>query len=218
MEKTVFRPYLGKEILKRYSSKCIYRNRNPQRINVLQVEKFFKAVDSISNNTQIRLAIRFLLILGLRKNELINIRWNWLNSDFTNLTFPSSMAKVPCTIPVPQCLVELLIQHHDETRRQWANAGFQIPSWIFWKPDGTSRWINFTNQTIQKAATAIGLEGNWRPYQLRSSCTLILYELGIPRAHICRLLRYRDRGEMECRIQVTVDQLRASQSRFAALL
>jgi len=211
--KCTTKPYVCASQLKMLSIQSCLGN----TIIATQVNEFFNAVDLISNSSQIRIAIRLMLILGLRISEIVSMRWEWFSADYLNLTLPTSMTSEIYTIPVPYYLVEILASYKDESQRHWALDEREIPPNIFWKSDGTARWIGFTNNTIQKAATEIGLEGTWRPYQLRTSCAGILKEVGIPSHYIYKLMRLRNRETMLSRVVSTHEAIRSSQSRLVDL-
>lgn len=58
-----------------------------------EIREFFKALDGVGTLPQIKLGLRLLLLTMLRKGELLNARWSWVDFEKATLTVPTEFMK-----------------------------------------------------------------------------------------------------------------------------
>jgi integrase len=145
---------------------------------------FLKAVDSITNSSTIRLAIRMMLILGLRLSELTKMRWEWFYPDFSVIRLPVSKAKECRSILIPSSLQKLLLEYQVTWEQDWYDPWRLLPPWVFIDRKGRPGLPGFTHVVIKRAAETIGLHGKFTSYSLRRSCI----EAGLLQFHRAKYL------------------------------
>jgi integrase len=183
-----------------------------------QAVPFLNAVDSLTRSEQVRLAIRIMLLLGLRISEVTGMRWYWFSSDFKSYTPGLTKGKEADALPVPESLANRFREYKEQTRKHWLLTGRPMPQCVFWTDEGSDRSPSFVASTIANAAKAIGLEGSWRPHRLRASCATILAQLGVSAHHIMRLLRHKKLETTLRYVRAALEELRPSQARIADLV
>lgn len=184
-----------------------------QSLLATEVAPFLEAVDTLSTNSQVRLAIRLMLVLGLRVAEVASLRWDMIRSENTLISLTRSTQRCLDWLPVPLFLSEMLTSFREEEVLRWDSAGIPMPPWVFSSPDGNPRFPGAAGPTIQKAANAIGLVGAWTPHHLRISCMVILHQLGVEPLAIRRLLGYQGLRSLIPNLPIPMDVLREVISR-----
>ena len=79
-------------------------------LDSIDISRLLNAVDNYTNNINIKYIIRFLLLTGARRNEVLNSRWQDINLNHKVFTIPLSKSGQSRTIPISKSLEELILQ------------------------------------------------------------------------------------------------------------
>jgi integrase/recombinase XerC len=155
-----------------------------------------------------RTSVRLMLFLGLREDEAITSRWEWL--DRRNLTYAVGDAKNrrARVIPVPQVLLDYIDAHHT---RPAGGKGLLLPA----DEDGNPHGEGLTAGLVERAADAIGIQG-MTPHRVRATFATAHFEQGTPVNQIQALLGHETPATTLGYIVSRPQKLAASQDRLAA--
>jgi integrase len=64
-----------------------------RKLSPAEIRQFFTALDSVGTMPQLRLGLKFILLTLLRKGELLNARWEWVDFEAGTLTVPAEWMK-----------------------------------------------------------------------------------------------------------------------------
>lgn len=133
------------------------RPKEPQRtfLHKEQIHDFLNAVDRTS--LHVKVAVRMQLMLGLRENEALSLRWDAFSHDLSEVNPPGKMGNAP-PLPVPPELREWLLKlPRDRT-------GLVLPA-----ADGSQHRPHFTTKAIKRGSVAVGLAEKLSPHRMRGS-------------------------------------------------
>ena len=169
---------------------------NVATITLSNLKAFLDALDSLKEiPAQVALAIRTMLFMGLRIQEVCEMRWDLFGPNFDRYNPLAHMMTGSTPIPLTLDMANRFQQWKATSESMWTAQGKQVPAWVFWDQNGCQRSKTFTTRWIKVVAAGAGLEGNWYSHRLRCSYAALLSEVGAP-AHIMRrLMRVRTSGE-----------------------
>lgn len=124
-----------------------------------------------------RLAIRLQLLAGLREQEALGLRWNWIDWRRGVYTVGETKSRKVREIPLADELVTLL-------RARWEIQG--RPSFGLVMPDdetGEAHKKGYTARTVRFAGRKVGIVG-LHPHRLRATFATTLWEIGTPLVQI----------------------------------
>lgn len=158
-----------------------------------------------------RTAVRMMLLLGLREDEAINSRWEWLdhhrNKTYTVGDAKNRRARV---IPVPDVLLAYIEQHHTRPKN---GSGLILPA----DDDGNPHREGLTTKCVQAASLAIGISG-MTPHRVRATFATGHFESGTDLNQIQHLLGHENQSTTLGYIVTRHRDLAESQDRLAAIL
>ncbi len=143
---------------------------------------FLEAVDSITQSGMIRLAVRMMLILGLRLREVREMRWSMVSMDCGVIRIIMPTGGTVRYISIPGSLRDLLLDYKETWRQNWIEIGDPMPQWVFADANGNPYLPVATQKVISRAAHAIKLHGLFTTHSLRLSCI----EAGLAQFHSSR--------------------------------
>lgn len=153
-----------------------------------------------------RTAVRMMLFLGLREDEALTARWEWL--DKRNMTYTVGDAKNRRlrTIPVPQVLLDYIEANHKRK-----SSGLILPL-----EKDTPHGEGLTAGLVEKAAAAIKIEG-MTPHRVRATFATAHFEQGTPLNQIQTMLGHENQATTLGYIVSRPQKLAASQDKLAAV-
>lgn len=181
----------------------------PKTIPIMVLSEFgpfLNAVDSITESSTIRLAVRMMLILGLRLSEIMKLTWEMFSPDFCVFILAATKSAKVQHFQVPDSLQDSLLDYKKTWDNNWKGLGHPTPQWLFVDSSGNPHLPRATHEVIQRAADAIGLHGKFTSHSLRRSCI----EAGLPPLHRARFLAViRSRMIINRSIESTLPYVRA---------
>jgi len=173
--------------------------RKPYRVGKLRVQQaprpilsgalapqFLAEIDR-ARNPHVHLAVRLMLGLGLREDEALTARWEWL--DLRRMTYTPGKTKGREAVPVdvPQWLGAYLEPH-------WQESGLMLPA-VEADPENeieeAPHFAGFTKKAIARAADAVKLPG-LTPHRLRATFATLHADAGTPTTEIQAMLRHKE--------------------------
>ena len=157
-----------------------------------------------------RTAVRLMLFMGLREDEALISRWEWL--DRRNMTYTVGDAKNrrARVIPVPQVLMDYILAHHTKPKD---GRGLILPADDKGNPHGEG----LTTKLVHAAALAIGIQG-MTPHRVRATFATAHFEAGTPLNQIQTMLGHENQATTLGYIVSRPQNLAASQDRLASVL
>ena len=174
-----------------------------------------------------------LLILGLRKGEVLGLRWRDLNWDKAELTIAQQVQTIDGetrigtpktkssarTVPVPPLTLarlRALWKNQQEERRllgtDWKEHGLIFPSEV-----GTPKAPRNLNRHFYGVQKAAGLK-DVRLHDLRHTCGTLLGDLGVPELVIAQLLGHSSRSVTSRYVHPTMTAMRDAVNKVEQLL
>lgn len=140
-----------------------------------QVRAFLAAVDR-GQSQDAKTAIRMMLILGLREDEALGARWEWLDARTSTYRPADTKNRKKREIPVPGFLMEYLEIHHS----RMASGQILAP-----------HVQGYTRKSVDRSGVEIGIEG-LSPHRLRATFASGHFESGTPLSQIQQMLGHED--------------------------
>lgn len=137
---------------------------------------FFQKVDTLGNEHH-QVAIRAMLLMGLRESEALRLRWDGFSGDWAFYAPARSKNRKAQPIPVPPEVlraVKALPQHSE---------------WVLPGRAGSLHLKGYTRHVVAEAGAAIGKKG-LTPHRLRASCATIHAAQGVSAFQIRDILRH----------------------------
>lgn len=137
---------------------------------------FLQKVDTLGNEHH-QVAIRAMLLMGLRESEALRLRWDGFSGDWAFYAPARSKNRKAQPIPVPPEVlraVKALPQHSE---------------WVLPGRAGSLHLKGYTRHVVAEAGAAIGKKG-LTPHRLRASCATIHAAQGVSAFQIRDLLRH----------------------------
>ena len=141
--------------------------------------KFLQVVDS-AENPHVRAAVRMMLGLGLREDEALTARWEWLDLHRATYTAGKTKGREAVALDVPEWLLT-----HLKRLRPKTGEGLMFPA-----IDGAPHRAGFTRKIVAKASKALKMK--LTPHRLRSSFATLHNDLGTPITEVQRMLRHKN--------------------------
>ncbi|MGQ7816818.1 tyrosine-type recombinase/integrase [Metapseudomonas furukawaii] len=163
------------------------RARHHPHVPLAEIPELLEKLAAASSDATTRLAIRLLLITGVRPGELRTAPWDEFDLDSATWTIPAARMKArrPHIVPLPSQAVAMLRELAEITGRYpLAFAGKQNPD----RP--------MSENTINKALRLIGYEGRQTGHGFRHLLSTELNSRGYNRDWIERQLAHGDKDEI----------------------
>jgi integrase len=88
-----------------------------------ELEKFFRLLKDLPNDSGIRDYIYISLFTGARKANVLGMRWEQIDFDLAIWTIPLTKSGDSQTLPLPTFVLELLIARHANRDSEWVFPG-----------------------------------------------------------------------------------------------
>lgn len=156
-------------------------------------------------------AMRLMLQLGLREDEALGARWEWLDRRRRVYMVGQAKDRQLREIPVPDSLLE----HLDRVLGPW--AGVSPSGFILRGPNGEPHGPGFTAKPMGRCAEEIGLQG-LHPHRLRASFATTHFEAGTPLSQIQQMMGHEDPATTQKYIVQRPKDQAAAQERVSELM
>lgn len=184
---TIFGHAIRHKILvtKPYTVSKLRVQQKPRAVLAATVVRDFLAEIDRSRNPQVPVMLRMMVGLGLREDEALTARWDWVDLKRCVYTVGKAKGKEAVPLPVPEWLAEVL----EKADRKEVKEG-EIP-WMFPAEDGKPHRAGFTRKPVERAAKKVGLT-KFTPHRLRATFATLHAEIGTPLPKIQQMLRHKD--------------------------
>jgi len=149
------------------------------RVRFLMPDEFQKLYGQLPSplNTIAKVAV----LSGLRKDNILSLKWSFIDSQNRILSIPETKNSEPLKIPMNQPLIDLLnsIPRHPES------------PYVFFKPDG-SRYQNIDFDEFKAGLKKAGIEEGFHFHDLRHTAASHLVMSGVDLATVAALLGHKD--------------------------
>lgn len=147
--------------------------------------KFLREVDK-AMNPHVRTAIRLMVGLGLREEEALTARWEWLDLRRGTYTPGQTKGREAVRLDLPEWLSDYLGKLGKKT------SGLIIPSALV-DEEGreTPHRAGFTKKTIHRVSKTLGIVG-LTPHRLRATFATLHSDAGTPTPEVQRMLRHKN--------------------------
>jgi len=167
----------------------------------LPLDKVVPFLEHLDQNSHIhiRVAVRFMLMLGLRETEALQARREWLHGNSYSLG--KTKGKETKTLEIPPDLFELL-----ET----------LPKdspWLLPREGDKPHFQQFTRKAIERAGIAVGVPG-LTPHRLRATYATLLSQTGASVYEVQKLLRHKQISTTLHYVQTDEQQLKDANQRL----
>jgi integrase len=140
------------------------------------IEPFLEHIDQHAH-LHIRVAVRFMLWMGLRETESLGVRWEWMRGK-DQMVHGQTKGKEAAKFHIPDDLQNLLAKLPKDST--WVLPG---------KGDAPHRQ-QFTRKAIERAGVAVGVPG-LTPHRLRATYATLLSQTGASVYEVQKLLRHK---------------------------
>lgn len=165
---------------KPYSVKKLKVQRKPRPVLPGELApKFLSAVDK-ATNAHVRGAVRMMIGLGLREDEALTARWEWLDIHRATYTAGKTKGREAVALDVPDWLLSFL-----KKLRPKMAEGLMFPA-----EDGDPHRAGFTRKAVARAGKFVGLRIT--PHRLRATFATLHSDAGTAPAEIQRMLRHKN--------------------------
>ncbi|MFZ4513349.1 MAG: tyrosine-type recombinase/integrase [Geothrix sp.] len=158
---------------------------------------FLQKVDALGNEHQ-QVAVRAMLLMGLRESEALRLRWDGFTGDWD--FYAPARAKNGKAQPVPVPAEVLRVVRALPQKSEWVLPGRA----------GSLHLKGYTRKVVAEAGAEIGKPG-LTPHRLRASCATIHAAMGVNAFQIRDLLRHERIAtsqkyvhKVPCNLQVVV--------------
>lgn len=173
------------------------------------VQKFLAEIDR-SRNSNVSGIIRLMLGLGLRENEALKARWEYL--DLRRKTYQpgdTKSGKAP-VLPVADWLAAFL-----KAAKGTKKANDE--GWMFPSEDGEPHRTGFTRKPILRAGKKVGL-ANLTPHRLRATFATLHVEAGTALPKVQKMLGHSDITTTMRYVEDSTVGLREAQAKVAQVM
>ncbi len=182
-------------------------NRRERYLSENEIKVFWKKLDDAKMSQEIKLALKFLLVTGQRKNEVIGAEWNEFDLKNKWWTIPEEKSKSKLThrVPLPSTAMEIL----NELKKITGQYQFVFASRVGHKKRNPERKAgmfpilgsavdralrnNQTNNLKTKQKKNFNLE-HFTPHDLRRTVASMITKSGVDRSVLKKILNHADRG------------------------
>lgn len=158
------------------------------------------------------IAIRLMGALGLREDEALGARWQWLDRRRRVYVVGEAKDRALREVPVPQWLMDFL-----EPLRAGRESGLILPSgYLDAQDEPLPHHKNFTQKPVARIAEKLDIQG-MTPHRLRATFATTHWEAGTALSQISQMMGHEDGSTtMKYIVQRPKDQAEA-QERVAEL-
>jgi integrase len=181
-------------------------DKSPWKVKAIKVQKtprptlpidvaqaWFAAVDKAARRSPaIGTAVRLMFGLGLREEEVITARWEWIDWQRGTYTPGRTKGREADPVPMPDWLV-----HRLEPMRQPEGL-------IVHRTDGQAFASGFARDAMRQANVDCKVKGI-TPHRLRGTFATLLSENGTPIQTIQRVMRHRDHSTTMGYLEVNLE-------------
>jgi integrase len=153
-----------------------------ERTRFLSPDELSGLLKAAEADTVVRAAILVSVATGIRRGELLRMRWKDLDLDAGKLTMTVTKNKAPRTVYVPPSAVEAL--------RALRQAKVVSPVYVFVNASGEQLGKSHLNNRWRRIRTAAGLK-DFRWHDLRHSCASFLAREGASLLEIGSVLGHK---------------------------
>ena len=147
--------------------------------------RFLREVDK-AKNPHVRTAVRLMVGLGLREEEALTARWEWLDLRRGTYTPGQTKGREAVRLDLPDWLAEYLRNLGKKT------SGLIIPSALLDEEEReTPHRAGFTKKTIHRVSKTLGIIG-LTPHRLRATFATLHSDAGTPTPEVQRMLRHKN--------------------------
>ena len=167
--------------------------------------KFLTAIDR-ATNVHVRAAVRMMVGLGLREDEALTARWEWLDTHRATYTAGKTKGREAVALDVPDWLLAYL-----KGLRPKKAEGLMFPA-----EDGEPHRAGFTRKAVARASKAVGLK--LTPHRLRATFATLHSDAGTAPAEIQRMLRHKNITTTQRYIETGRRGMETAQRRVAEMM
>lgn len=147
--------------------------------------RFLREVDR-AKNPHVRTAIRLMVGLGLREEEALTARWEWLDLRRNTYTPGQTKGREAVRLDLPEWLSDHL------KKLKHKPSGLLLPSDLLDEEEReTPHRAGFTKKTIHRVSKALGIIG-LTPHRLRATFATLHSDAGTPTPEVQRMLRHKN--------------------------
>lgn len=177
--------------------------------------RFLAEVDK-AKNPHVRACLRLMVGLGLREDEALTARWEWLDLHHGTYTPGKTKGREAVALHLPTWLAKYL-----QGLKGDQVEGLMFPSDLVDEETKAplSHVAGFTKRAVARAAKELGLKG-LTPHRLRATFATLHTDAGTPVPEVQRLLRHKNISTTLRYIETgrAAEVARAAQSRVAQLM
>jgi integrase len=147
--------------------------------------RFLREVDK-AKNPHVRTAVRLMVGLGLREEEALTARWEWLDLRRGTYTPGQTKGREAVRLDLPDWLAEYLGKLGKKT------SGLIIPSTLLDEEKReTPHRAGFTKKTIHRVSKTLLIVG-LTPHRLRATFATLHSDAGTPTPEVQRMMRHKN--------------------------
>lgn len=193
--------------VKPYSVKKLKVQRKPRPVLPGELApKFLAAIDR-ATNVHVRAAVRMMVGLGLREDEALTARWEWLDVHRATYTAGKTKGREAVALDVPDWLLNYLKKLRPKKKAE----GLMFPA-----QDGGPHRAGFTRKSVARASKSVGLK--LTPHRLRATFATLHSDAGTAPAEIQRMLRHKNITTTQRYIETGRRGLEAAQRKVAEMM
>lgn len=190
-------------LAKPYSVKKLRVQKQPRAtLPAALTAKFLQVVDS-AENPHARAAVRMMVGLGLREDEVLTARWEWLDIHRRTYIAGKTKGREAVSLDVPDWLMAYL-----KRLRPKKAEGLMFPA-----VDGEPHRAGYTRKIVAKASKALKIK--LTPHRLRASFATLHADLGTAPTEVQRMLRHKNITTTMRYIETGRESMREAQRKLA---
>lgn len=154
--------------ISRTFSKAKHKKKPSARIPITELHSFLNAYHSTSMKLLPKLALKLMLYIFLRTNELLGLRWSEIDFITREIRLPSERMKEhqPHVVPLSEQAIEILLQ----IKEMKLNSTFVFPSRV-------TETGYLCTKTINKQIERMGYKGKMTGHGFRGLASTSLYQM-----------------------------------------
>jgi integrase len=157
-----------------------------------------------------RTAVWMMLLLGLREDEAITSRWEWLDKRNGTYTVGDAKNRRLRTLPVPAVLMTYIESHHT---RPDNGKGLILPM----DDEGNPHTEGLTSKCVAACSAVVGIK-DMTPHRVRATYATACFEAGVDLNQIQILLGHENQATTMGYVVVRSRPMGEAQDKVAALL
>ena len=158
-----------------------------------EIRVFFNALDGIGSLPQIKLGLKLILLILLRKGELLNARWEWVNFTVATLTIPAEFMKArrAHVVYLSQQAIDILVA----LKAFAGSSPYLLPGrYETDQPMSDATLNRVITAAVAKATSAGEKLAEFSVHDLRRTGSTLLHEAGFNSDWIEKCLAHEQRG------------------------